>query len=353
MSRHVQADGNSTARVFAPAARAAPPSPSFTGEKTLSASFRFRNNLRKAPGRSPGNPNVSAPALPPPPIVWSDLGSIMRRRPPSFTARRFSTPRYWVSASIWPDPRGILAGISLKYGESFAPPGVTAAAHAVSCRARGARFCELLRADRAALGVAPVPVSGHAETRRSRPYWRRVTRVAGHPPDCLARYGRICLRHTRAVPRPTVRPVKPTPLQVPRILGEAPCWRPWNVPSSDFKTTAGTAETRPSLSPLGMPSRSRTKSAILSIHSTQLRPSAYLVQSTSGPLPLPVGLFLLRGRLGLDIFCFFDFLLLLLMLTIGIGDPHAFQLARGSVRRYRWEFSFLDKAPPPPPRDPV
>ena len=350
MSRHVQADGNSTARVFAPAARAAPPTPSFTGEKTLSA-FPFPQQLAEGAGAFPGKPQRLRPGVASPDcMVGSGLdyaaASTVLYGPAVFDSAVLGVGRHMAGSARHP-------GRHLpQIRRVFDLPGVTAAAHAVSCRARGARFCELLRADRAALGVAPVPVSGHAETRRSRPYWRRVTRVAGHPLDCLARYGRICLRHARAVPRPTVRPVKPAPLQVPRILGGAPYWRPCNGPSSDFKTTAGTAETRPSLSPLGMPSRSRTKLAILSIHSTQLRPSAYLVQSTSGPLPLPEGLFLLRDRLGLLIF---DFLFLLLMLAIRIGDPHAFQLARGSVRRHRWEFSFLDKAPPspsPPPARP-
>ena len=136
--RHVPADGNSTAWVFALTARATPPNLSFTDEKTLSTLFRFRNNLRKAPGRSSRNLSISAPASSPS-ILWSDLGQIAGRRPLFFMAWQFSTPPYWESAGTSPDPRGALACIVLKYGESFAPPGVTAAAHAMPCRARATR----------------------------------------------------------------------------------------------------------------------------------------------------------------------------------------------------------------------
>ena len=134
----VQADSNSTVWVFVLTARTTPTNLSFTDEKTLSALFRFRNNLRKAPGRSPENLNVSAPASSPS-ILWSDLGQIAGRRPLFFMAWQFSTPPYWESAGTSPDPRGALACIVLKYGESFALPGVTAAAHAMPCRARATR----------------------------------------------------------------------------------------------------------------------------------------------------------------------------------------------------------------------
>ena len=103
-------------------------------------------------------------------------GDGCRAGTPGSMAWQFSIPQYWASASTSPGTRGILASISLRYGESFAPPGVTAAAHTVPCRARDALFCKPLHADRAVLGVAPVPVSGHDETRRNRLYRRRVLR---------------------------------------------------------------------------------------------------------------------------------------------------------------------------------
>ena len=133
-SWRVQAGGSSAVRAFALAARAAPPNPSFMGENAPPALFRFRNDLRKAPGRSSRDVSVSAPASSPS-IARSDLGSIAGRHPPSFAARRFSAPPHWASAGIWPDPRGIASGISLECGAYFALPGVTAAAHTVPPRA--------------------------------------------------------------------------------------------------------------------------------------------------------------------------------------------------------------------------
>ena len=115
-------------------------------------------------GVPPGNPNTSAPASPPL-IVWSDLGLIIRRRPPSPAPRRFSATRYQAPAGAWPDPRGIISSTSMWRGGSLAPSGV-AAAHAASCGARGARFCKPPRAGCAALGVAPFQVSGYAEPGR-------------------------------------------------------------------------------------------------------------------------------------------------------------------------------------------
>ena len=53
-------DRNSTVRVFDLTARTAPPNLSFIDGKTPPASFRFRNDLWKVPGRSRETPNVSA-----------------------------------------------------------------------------------------------------------------------------------------------------------------------------------------------------------------------------------------------------------------------------------------------------
>ena len=41
------------------------------------------------------------------------------------------------------------------------------------------------------------------------------------------------------------------------MLGEVPCRPPWDGPSSDFNMATSTAETRPSLPPLGMPNSLR------------------------------------------------------------------------------------------------
>ena len=107
-----------------------------------------------------------------------------------------------------PDPRGILASISLRYGESFALPGVTAAAHTVPPRARATcnfANCFALIVPHSALCQSWYlymlnPVESD--------YLGAVCRgVAGRPADHLVQYGGIYLRHALAVPRLAVRTV--------------------------------------------------------------------------------------------------------------------------------------------------
>ena len=53
----------------------------------------------------------------------------------------------------------------------------------------------------------------------------------------------------------------------PGRLAKCPASPQRDDPSSDFKAAAGTAETRLSFLPLGMPSSLRTRSATFAIHS--------------------------------------------------------------------------------------
>ena len=191
------------------------PAPRTFSSRTRRRSWRWSvsaTTCGRRRGVPPGNPNTSVPASPPL-VVWSDLGLIIRRRPPSPAPRRFSTAWHGASASAWPDPRGIISSTSMWRGGSLAPSGV-AAAHAASCGARGARFCEPPRAGCAALGVAPFQVSGYAEPGGIE-YIGAACRGAAGRPAYHERCGGIRLRYAQVAPRPAVRPVGTAPLQAP------------------------------------------------------------------------------------------------------------------------------------------
>ena len=175
-------------------------------------------------GRCRGVPRET-PTSPPgrrlPPIVWSGLGSIIRRRTPSRTARQFLTPPYWESPNTSLYPRGIPDGISLKYGESFAPPGVAAAAHILPPRA--CTMCSF--ANCFTLMVPYVALCQSRYLDMPKPggigYIGAACRgVAGHPPiiSCSMKSS-VCDMRKRYHDLPYA-PVEPAPLQVARMLGE-------------------------------------------------------------------------------------------------------------------------------------
>ena len=346
-SWRVQAGGSSAVRAFALAARAAPPNLAFMGENAPPALFRFRNDLRKAPGRSSRDVSVSAPASSTS-IARSDLGFIAGRRPPSFAARRFSAPPHWASAGIWPDPRGIASGISLECGAYFALPGVTAAAHTVPPRAYYAQFGKLPSADRAALGVAPVPASEYAEPGRMDCVGAGYCGVAGHPADYRVQYGGICVMRRRYRDPPYGRS-SPRRSRSPGRLAKCLASPQRDGPSPDFKTAmVWPRRARPSRL-WGCPAAC-VRSRPFAVRSTwlrpsDLRPSACLGQPASGSPLVPEGAFLLLARLGLHIF---DFLPLVLTQIIKIEDPYAFRsrTSADQFARHRWKFlaRFLDKA---------
>ena len=203
MLRHAQVDGNSTARVFALTARATPPNLSFMGEKTLSALFRFRTNLRKARA-VPRETSTSPPRRPPHRFcsrIWARLyGGVRRPVPPgSFRLRSIGDrPAYGrIRAAFYPAPPSNAA--SRLPRPAWPPRRII-----MPPRARDARFCEPLHAYSAVLDVVPVLVFGCAETRRNRRSWCRVPRRR-RPSGRLPRAARRRLSAIRASGTATCR----------------------------------------------------------------------------------------------------------------------------------------------------
>ena len=168
-----------------------------------------------------------------------------------------------------PDPRGILVSISLKYGESFALPGVTAAAHILPPRARA--MCSFANCFTLIVPYLALCQSRYLDMPNPAESTILVPRAAASPAiqpiiSCSMKSS-VCDMRRWYHDLPYGRS-SPRRFRSPGCLGKCLASLQWNGPSSDFKTAAGTAETRLSLSLLGMSSSLRTKSAIFPIHST-------------------------------------------------------------------------------------
>ena len=315
---------------FSPWRPAPRPEPFLHGREDALDVVPFPQQLAEGAGVFPGKPQHLRPGVFSLDfVVGSGLdytaASTVPYRPAVFDSA------VWASASMSPDPRGILVSISLRYGESFALPGVTAAAHILPPKA--CTMCSFANCLALIVPYLALCQSWHLDMPKPGgiDYIGAVCRgIAGQPADYLVQYGGIYLRYAQVVPRPTVRPVELAPLQVPRMLGEVPCQPPMERPLLGFQD--GHQYGRDAPVPLAF-----GKAQHLAYEVCCLFHPFYIVAALglaalgiSGPVnvrivPLAGGSFLLPGRLGLFIFCFFDFLLLLLMLTIGIGDQCAFR----------------------------